>query len=372
MVEKQSQCYYSGIYKPVREGTILPILMNQDDTSQFHYLIKKFNPLGENFKVLPEILIQESKEDPRTASELLKDAVSSYAKEKKERFLIAVFTKYIQPKDTFLALKNFSYQLYHGQASDKSEQSKLTLSNFVCKCLEKLGGQIASIDNTFLDKNGIFLGIDLGHTTHGTEKKSNLAGVVFDHHGNLIGKFVVKDLPRKENLTKDGLDQLIKGLKIGMKNKLPKNLSHVVIHRDGKLHSEDIELLKASIFEHWNPCKLDVVEIIKSGYPLMVERNEEKELTTPLSGSFFMDESNRYAIMITNDQVKEKGQTVNPIIIKHKAGDLDFKVIIEQVYWFTKVHTQGIHNPTRLPATTLKANNIVSTSKTRHQASYLG
>lgn len=372
LVEKQSQSFYTGIYKPAWKGTILPILMNPDDLSQFRDLIKRFNPLPENFRVLPEILIQERKEDPRTTSQLLKEAVSLYEKENKRKFIVAIFTKYKQPTDTFHALKNISYQLYHGRASEKSEQSKLTLSNFVCKCLEKLGGQIAAIDNTFLEENGIFLGIDLGHTTHGEERKSNLAGVTFDNHGNLIGKSVVKGLSRKENLTKEGLDQLIRDLKNKMANKLPENLTHVVIHRDGKLHSEDLELLKASIFEHWNPCKLDVVEIIKSGYPIIVERNEQNELKTPPSGSFFMDQANRYAILITNDQVKEKGQTINPIIIKHKLGALDFNTIVEQVYWFTRVHTQGIHNPTRLPATTLKANNIVGTSKKTHRATYLG
>jgi hypothetical protein len=370
LVEKQSQSFFTGIYKPAWKGTILPVLLNVDKLDQFKELVKKFNPLANEFKILPELLILLKKDDPRSIVELIQQEVLPVALKIKGKFLIAVFTKYTQPNDTFKPLKKYPYQVYKGMVSEKS--ASITLSNFVCKCLEKLGGQVAAINNTFLNESGIFFGIDLGHSTHGVEKKTNLGGVTFDNHGNQIGKFVVNDLPRKENLTKEGLDQLIIGLKNKMANKFPRNLSNVVIHRDGKLHSEDLNLLEASIKEHWGFCEIDVVEIIKSGFPLMVERNSDKKLCVPESGSFFVDEKNKYAVIITNDQVREKGQSVNPIIIKHKMGNLDFIKVVEQVYWFTRVHTQGIHNPTRLPATTLKANNIVSTSNKTHVATYLG
>jgi len=372
LVGKQSQAFYNGIYKPAWKGIIVPVLLNDDDISNFQELIKKFNPKQSDFQILPETIIKETKEDPRTISELIRDEIIPKIEKIKGKFLIAIFSKFKMPNDTFKYIRRYEKQIFNGLANDSSKQGDIVLSNFVCKCLEKLGGQVAAIDNTFLDESGIFLGIDLGHSTHGEERKSNLAGVTFDCHGNLLGKFMVPDLDRKENLTKIGLDLLLSGLKRKMSNKFPRALKHVVIHRDGKLHSGDLVLLKESISTNWGDCEIDVVEVIKSGYPLVLERNQDKKLAVPESGSFYVDTKNKYAILITNDQVRERNKTVNPIIIKHKMGSLDFHKIVEQVYWFTKIHTQGIHNPTRLPATTLKANNIVSTSRKTHIPTYLG
>jgi hypothetical protein len=63
---------------------------------------------------------------------------------------------------------------------------------------------------------------------------------------------------------------------------------------------------------------------------------------------------------------------LKPIIIKHKYGNTDFNKILRQLYVFTKVYTTNLYNSTRLPATTLKANNVVSTSNKVHKNSYLG
>jgi len=198
------------------------------------------------------------------------------------------------------------------------------LSNFVCKCLEKLGGQVAAIDNTFLDESGIFLGIDLGHSTHGEERKSNLAGVTFDCHGNLLGKFMVPDLDRKENLTKIGLDLLLSGLKRKNVKQIPQSSKTCSNPPGWEITQWGLVLLKESISTNWGDCEIDVVEVIKSGYPLVLERNQDKKLAVPESGSFYVDTKNKYAILITNDQVRERNKTVNPIIIKHKMGSLDF------------------------------------------------
>lgn len=370
LVEKQSIAFHSGIFQPVYDGTIIPLLLNDDSIEEFIYQVQKFNPIAKEFKIVDPILIKEGSEDSRNLSTIIREALKPVIKQIEGKFLIAVFTKHIQPQDIFGPLKRYKYLVYKGKVAN---DDGITLSNFVCKCLEKLGGRVATIHNTFVDDGGIFLGLDLGHTTLGDGRFSNLAGVTFDNHGNRIGEFVVHALPRKENLTAEGVEELLINLKKNMKDKFPRQLTQVVVHRDGKLHVGDLEILQNAVWKFWNKgIKIDVVEIIKSGYPLMIQRNEDKQLEVPKTGTYYLDEKNKYAIMITNDQVREAGKIANPIIIKHKFGETDFRKIIEQVYWFTRIHTQGIHNPTRLPATTLKANNIVSTSKKKHIATYKG
>jgi hypothetical protein len=130
------------------------------------------------------------------------------------------------------------HQIYQGDTSD-NKQNRAKLSNFVCKCLEKSGGIIAAIADTHTNENGYFIGIDLGHTTHGEEVFSNFATVIFDHHGLLIGHTIEKEIPRKENLIENHCITAFKKLAgFLIENNLPPPKS-LVIHRDGKLHSTD-------------------------------------------------------------------------------------------------------------------------------------
>ncbi|MFN8117107.1 MAG: Piwi domain-containing protein [Bacteroidia bacterium] len=360
----QSASFYNGIYKPVNNKYILPLILDNLNINLFHELISKFNKNSINFKILDPIII--NKDMNFNESEL-----SSVLGKNKGNSLIAVFTKYKMPLDYFLPLKGFKYQIYQGTLDD-NERDRPKVSNFACKCLEKLGGVIAVIGNTSLGKGGYFIGIDLGHSTIGKDKFSNLAMALFDNHGILIGKTLVEKLPRKENLNIESCELAFKNLdQIVTKKKLAKP-DHVIIHRDGKLHSNDIAIIKDSINKIWPGIILDVVEIIKSGYPLMILKLEQNEIANPVSGTSFQDNKKKYGILVTNAQADERDLTLNPIIIKHKTGNMPFNEIVEQVYWLTKIYTNNLYNSTRLPATTLLANNIVSTSSKIHRASYLG
>ena len=122
----------------------------------------------------------------------------------------------------------------------------------------------------------------------------------------------------------------------------------------------------------WGALKLDIVEIIKSGFPVIAKHNTRGDSENLSSGSAFRDDVARYAILVTNTQADQEKAILNPIIIKHKYGETAFSKIVDQVYWFTKVYTNNLYYSSRLPATTLKANNIVVTSNKVHQSTYLG
>ena len=360
----QSACFYNGIYKPVNNWNILPIVCDDLNISIFKELVASFNKGSTNFNLLPSLTIDKN-------AEINREQVQEIIQTQANKTLIAVFCKYQMPRDFFEPLKNFKLQIYQGDTSD-NKKNRAKLSNFVCKCLEKSGGVIAAIADNHIDENGYFIGIDLGHTTHGEEKFSNLATVIFDHRGLLIGNNIVKKIPRKENLIESHCIIAFKELAaILKKNNLPQPKS-IVIHRDGKLHSSDITALTNSIRSVWGEIAIDIVEIIKSGFPVIAMKDENGTAINPLSGSSYQDNENKYSILVTNIQAEEHSAVISPIIVKHKFGSTDFGKIVEQVYWFTKVYTNNLYNSTRLPATTLKANNVVGTSMKQHKPTYLG
>jgi len=360
----QSASFYNGIFKSVSNWNILPIVCDNLNIELFKVLIAAFNKGAENFNILPSIIVDKN-------SEIKREVVQSIINTHSNKTLVAVFCKYQLPRDFFEPLANLKFQIYQGDTSD-NKQNRAKLSNFVCKCLEKTGGVIAAIADTYTENNGYFIGIDLGHSTHGDEKYSNLATVIFDSKGLLIGNYIIKKLPRKENLIEiDCITAFNKLASILTKNNLVQPKS-VVIHRDGKLHSNDITSLTNAVRNVWGEINIDVVEIIKSGFPVIAMKDNYCNVVNPSSGSSYQDNDNRYSILVTNIQAEEKSAVISPIIIKHKLGNTDFHKIVDQVYWFTKVYTNNLYNSTRLPATTLKANNIVGTSKKQHKPTYLG
>lgn len=357
----QSASYFQGIYRPANNCNILPIVFNSLDTSLFNCLtIVHFNKNAQNFKMLPPVFINEG--------ESINDAqISKMLGTEKKRTLLAVFCRYKMPKDDLAPLKGFKYQLYQGETDD-NRQNRAKLSNFSCKCLEKLGGITAAIAETFLPDDGYFIGIDLGHTANGSERFSNLALTLFDHRGLLMGNSIQKQIPLQENLLETYCLNALQSLS----KKIEKKPKHIVIHRDGRLHKKDIDILVKAISSIWGEILIDIVEIIKSGYPVIALKKEKNKVVNPLSGSSYQDHTHKYAILVTNAQADTQSQVINPIIVKHKYGQTDFHTIVEQVYWFTKIYTNNLYTSTRLPATTLKTNNIVGTSKKVHNSTYLG
>jgi hypothetical protein len=360
----QSASYYNGIYKPVNNWNILPILCGNLNIKIFRELIIAFNRGSENFKILSPLTIG-------TNDSIDIDKVKELISAENNKTMIAVFCKYQMPRDFFEPLKCYKLQIYQGDTSD-NKQNRAKLSNYVCKCLEKLGGVVSAIADTHLTDKGYFIGIDLGHKSVGEENYSNLAAVLFDHHGLLLGNYIVKKIPRKENLIESHcITAFSKLSNIITRLNLPQP-KHLIIHRDGKLHSDDIRSISNSINQVWKNANLDIVEIIKSGFPVIAMKNENGELINPASGISYQDNEHKYALLITNIQAEEHSAVISPIIVKHKYGDTDFNKIVDQVYWFTKVYTNNLYNSTRLPATTLKANNIVGTSSKQHTQTYLG
>lgn len=357
-VKEQKAAFYNGIYQPVNDRIIQPISVDGVRTEKFNELIEKFNQDG-SIQILNTIELSSNDMFDISVFKELK-------KQYRGKLFLAIFTKYQQPRDYFEPIYKIGVklQMYQGQID------QFKLSNYTVKCLEKLGGFLNIIDNTFEPETTYFVGLDLGHTTQNNEKYSNLCVVLFDNKGRLLSHKVIEKIPRNEALDMRALAQAMYSFEDLIKKKglpYPKKL---IIHRDGKVHNQDIENFDIVIRKGLKIDKYDIVEIIKSGYPVIAVHNG-KGYSNLESGNSWILGDRDYAILVTNIQAKEQDAVLSPIVIKRKHGDTDFSELVEQVYWFTKVYTNNLYNSTRLPATTEKANNLVGTSNKRYISTYM-
>ena len=363
---QQSAAFYHGIYQPASNAKILPLLNGISDIELFKELATRhFNKNAENFEVLDSLYLNDG-------SESIFSEINEIYQHTKDKFLLCIFTKYSLQSDITEELRKLKipYQIFQGEIS-VNKGSNPKLSNFTCKCLEKIGGIVASIKDSGVPNDTYFVGIDLGHSKSNEDPKSYLGLSVFNSKGILLAHHREISKHRNEALNngdlRAGLYVLKKQLEINH-IELP---NQVVVHRDGKLHTWDKETILDCFKVIWEVWEIDILEIIKMGYPIIATK-EENTANNPSTGSAFLDENHKYAILATNTQIDEYGAIIKPIIIKHKFGESDFKDLIKGVYWLTKVYTNNLFNSTRLPATTLKSNNIVSTSDKIHQPTYLG
>lgn len=359
-VEKQSAAYHNGIYKSINNTYIRQIFINTNGVkieSKFHDLLSRYNGQSEGNKLISPICLKSNEigEDFELPDNLTKQS---------DRLTLnAIFTQYEIPEIFFEKLfdSGHIFQIYTGTPEPYK------LDNFVVKCLCKAGGILNIISDLSEKESTYFIGIDLGHG-----KDFSVIGMtLYNNHGILI-KHETSSCNHDESLDPFPLKILIYKLYQHIQELNLTIPRKVIVHRDGKNNKYDIDRLVNSFMLIFGVIKIDVVEVIKSGYPIIGVF--ENTYSAPNSGVYFKDRDEPYAILVTNTQVKksEKGRTVKPIVIKHVYGDSKFDTIVQQIYWFTKVYTNNLYTSSRLPATTEKANNIVGTGIKRYESTYLG
>lgn len=366
---EQKAAYHNGVYSSVNNKKILLLfhssIPQHERTStygdNFRSLFSEhFNKNGNNCVFLSDQELGENITLPDF--NLLK-------KEYGNSLLIVLFTKIKIAESLIAPIKKFGIkmQTYMGNY-DRNK-----ISNFIVKCIDKLGGLLCVIKDLEEPPHTYFIGIDLGHSTKGSKTFTNVAMVLFDQRGVFLKSVVHKFQSLNEALTENSLTSLLKLLFDYMQREKLELPQKIIYHRDGKLHKSDIEIIISKTTELFDIHNIDVVEIVKSGYPIMANYNEQdKKYGSPQSGTAYLLPEQKYAILCTNTQVSGRNLVVNPIIIRHKHGETEFKKIINHVFWFTRAYTNNLYYSTRLPATTLKANNVVGTSDKVWISSYLG
>lgn len=363
IVSKLSATYYSGVMVPVTNRYILPVVVY--DKQKDSLIFTKIKNLTDNYfnangKIFWLDVLYLHKDDADIH-------IITEAKQKYPGMLVIIISL-VQTND---------------EITDKLKQHKILfqrikypvddfmLSNFVVKVLSKLNAKISALKEMFVPKDSYFIGIDLGHN-HGvarnTKKSSTIVFTVYNVSGELIWRHVEKDLKLDESLQKDCITFIFEQFKKTITHRKLPDPKKIIFHRDGRLFANDTKNLLYGCKEIFGLDDVEIVEIIKSGYPY-VYLHQNNSFINPPAGSYWMSEKNQYAILVTNNQTVVHGEVLHPLIIKRKYGTMPLQHIISQIYWFCKIYTNNIYYPTRLPATTETANNLAGTGK-RYDASY--
>jgi len=200
------------------------------------------------------------------------------------------------------------------------------------------------------DNQHIFIGIDLGHNH--TRKISNLTLTAIDNHGCIIKSYEKKELPLNEVIS---LMELQNAFTYLFKN-IDTKEKQITVHRDGIF--KELDNFHA-IFQELGIKSYNLVEVIKGEVPLIGFRLIDESNVLYLDGFegyyVYIDD---LSYLITNDQSLNTGTSPTPLKIRKRFGYKSITQLTEEIYWLTKPYSINIFLPSKLPITTLLANNL--------------
>jgi len=231
-----------------------------------------------------------------------------------------------------------------------------TVANALLKLGLRHGAIPWKIDSISPDApDHLFCGIDLGHNVR--EQISNLTITLVDNNGRLKDVYEKKGLPLNEAIL---YQELLQGFQFLLKRvSLP--LKQMTVHRDGIFREingfKEIEAIDR-ILTSLGVEQLNLVEVAKSGVPMIGFRLDQENATEYLDGfSGYYLYNDPLSYLITSEQSLSTGTSPVPIKIRRVHGDKDIRRITEEIYWLTKPYSINIFEPSKLPITTLIANN---------------
>jgi hypothetical protein len=209
------------------------------------------------------------------------------------------------------------------------------------------------------DEAHIFIGIDLGHNHR--DELSNLTLTAIDNHGCLIKTYTKKGLALNEVVSYPELVEAFKTILNRWKNQY----QGITIHRDGKFQ-EDIEYYHR-VMRELGITNYNLVEVTKSGTPLIGFHSISQGKSIYLDGFsgyyIYIDE---ISYLITNDQSLKTRTAPSPLKIRKVFGYKKITELTEEIYWLTKAYSINIFESSKLPITTLLANNLSYSKNLRH------
>lgn len=236
-------------------------------------------------------------------------------------------------------------------------------ANAILKISLKKGAvpwKIDSIDPN--DSSHIFIGIDLGHD-HKT-RHTNLTITAVNNHGCFIDSAQVEGIEINEMIPLNIISDLFREIfkKIGNKQQLIKNIT---VHRDGRFFENIADFEKAIKTAYYGNSELviNLVEVVKSDVPLIGFTSNDTYIDAFEGLYFFVCDT---AYLVTNDQSLNTGTAPKPLKIRKISGYKSIEQLTEEVFWLTKPYSINLFLPSKLPLTTLLANNLSYTGSIVH------
>lgn len=201
-----------------------------------------------------------------------------------------------------------------------------------------------------------FLGLDIGRKDG---VAVGVAAFIVSPQGRIMGWFPATFQAHRETFDLSTLRRILFEL-INLYEEINQTqLYHLVIHRDGYSQGDELEFID-EVTPELNQAgiqKLDVVEILKSGYTRAGQWNETtQQWENPRRGWGWARLDNEVALMTTG-RTEIKGGTnfvPRPITVRRRRGDTRPGILAAQAYWLSEMHI-GSTQTIRLPITTYYA-----------------
>ncbi|WP_036250713.1 Piwi domain-containing protein [Methylobacter sp. BBA5.1] len=233
-------------------------------------------------------------------------------------------------------------------------------NNVAAGLFSKGGGQLCAV-NDMPGETELFIGLDMG----GVNVRAPGFAFLFLNSGAQLG-WQLADKQQGEKMQDDALSNLLeKSLKTYLRSTdglLPRRIT---LHRDGRFY-ESINVIEQ--FEQKHGVKLDVLEVLKSGAPVLYRRERsadgKKVFSNPGVGdAVFL--SDREVILSTYSG-EELGKSwgnkvsVRPLRLRKRYGETALSVLAHQVLVLSRIHGASLYRHPRLPVTTHHADRFAT------------
>ena len=235
--------------------------------------------------------------------------------------------------------------------------------NLAAGLFSKGGGQLCAIENMPGDSD-LFIGLDMG----GTTTRSPGFAFLFTREGAQLG-WQLADRQKGERMNDEGLGLLLtKSLTLYKKAHNGDTPKRITLHRDGKFY-ESLDIIKA--FSEQHQVEVDVLEVLKSGAPVLYRRQPpvppetKPTFSNPKVGDaiFFSCQNEIVISTYSGDELgKNWGNTVSvrPLRLRKRYGSTDLITLAKQVVLLSRIHGASLYRHPRLPITTHHADRFAT------------
>lgn len=235
--------------------------------------------------------------------------------------------------------------------------------NLAAGLFSKGGGQLCAIENMPGDSD-LFIGLDMG----GTTTRSPGFAFLFTREGAQLG-WQLADRQKGERMNDEALGLLLqKSLTLYKKAHNGDVPKRITLHRDGKFY-ESLDIIKA--FSEQHQVEVDVLEVLKSGAPVLYRRHPpvppetKPTFSNPEVGDaiFFPCQDEIVVSTYSGDELgKSWGNAVSvrPLRLRKRYGSTDLITLAQQVVLLSRIHGASLYRHPRLPVTTHHADRFAT------------
>lgn len=251
------------------------------------------------------------------------------------------------------------------QALDDKHTRQYVIENTLLKMITVVGGlpwRIMNIPATCTQNSDdvAFIGIDLDSQ----QRDPKVVGVIFDSFGVLRAFYVARlDPAIGDVVPPDIVSYMVKALMYHFADSTSRYPRHLIIHRDGKMQSEEVNAFEKVCSEL--SIDYDLVEIKKNLQPRM--RQLGNLSGTPSKDVAVGGDQSGLAIMcnthVVNEQITErvwKFPAPRSLLIQRRHGTTPIKTLCAQIYCLSLANYNSFRRTNYLPVTVTYSDAFVA------------